>query len=325
MLISASGEYAGLLSGGCLEGDLAQHGRSVLDSGVARLVSYDMRGPGDLMFGLGSGCEGAMDILLQRLDPGHDWEPMNHLAAAWYERRAAGLTLVARSSDHALPPGAGVLARDALLFGERLPHSASGAALQALTAQLAESGSRYLVNAIEGIDVLWLIQPAPKRILLLGAGPDARPVAQLIGFLGWLTTVIDHRSHYARAEFFPGAERVLDDGVRSLADTLASPDHSTIAAAIVMSHHFAGDLAYLRTLADCEVPYVGLLGPALRRDRLLGELGSAATPLRSRLHAPVGLDLGGSSPETIALSIVAEIHAALAGRASMLPMSRRQA
>src|SRR5579864_4893102 len=85
MLICGSGEYAGLLSGGCLEGDLAEHGRAVLRTGVSKLVSYEMRGPEDLIFGLGSGCEGAMDILLQRLDPSNNWEPMTHLVSAWRE------------------------------------------------------------------------------------------------------------------------------------------------------------------------------------------------------------------------------------------------
>jgi xanthine dehydrogenase accessory factor len=140
-----------------------------------------------------------------------------------------------------------------------------------------------------------------------------------------LTTVIDHRSDYARTEYFPGADRVLDDGAHSLASALASPDAGSIAAAIVMSHHFASDLTYLHALADSDVPYVGLLGPVVRRERLLGELGSASALLRPRLHAPIGLDLGASTPETIALAIVAEIHATMAGRASMLPMSRRQA
>ena len=80
-------------------------------------------------------------------------------------------------------------------------------------------------------------------------------------------------------------------------------------AAVVMSHHLPSDLAYLRTLGATEIPYVGLLGPAVRRERLLSDLGPAAQTLRGRLRAPVGLPLGGRSPESIALAIVAELHA----------------
>jgi len=82
-----------------------------------------------------------------------------------------------------------------------------------------------------------------------------------------------------------------------------------------MSHHLESDLNYLRALAHSAVPYVGLLGPAARREKLLTDLGADAAALRPRLRAPVGLDIGGRSPESIALSIIGEVHAALAGRA----------
>jgi xanthine/CO dehydrogenase XdhC/CoxF family maturation factor len=85
-------------------------------------------------------------------------------------------------------------------------------------------------------------------------------------------------------------------------------------AAIVMSHHLVSDLAWLRLLAASSIPYVGLLGPAARRERLLQDLAGDAAALHGRLRAPVGLDIGGRSPESIALSIVAEIHAALEAR-----------
>jgi xanthine/CO dehydrogenase XdhC/CoxF family maturation factor len=74
------------------------------------------------------------------------------------------------------------------------------------------------------------------------------------------------------------------------------------------------DAAYLRALADTDIEYVGLLGPRPRRDRLLAEIGNAARGIEARLHAPIGLDIGATTPEGIALAIVAEIHAAAAGR-----------
>jgi xanthine dehydrogenase accessory factor len=81
-----------------------------------------------------------------------------------------------------------------------------------------------------------------------------------------------------------------------------------------MSHHLDSDLHYLRALASSAVPYVGLLGPAARREKLLGDLGDPVPSLRARLRAPVGLDIGGRTPEAIALSIVGEVQAALCGR-----------
>jgi xanthine/CO dehydrogenase XdhC/CoxF family maturation factor len=315
MLMTDEGEYAGLLSGGCLEGDLAMRARAVLQSGQAALAHYDTRGPDDLLFGLGSGCEGEMDILLQRLDAASDWQPLQGLAEAWRAQRPESLLLVVRSSDPAFVPGSGVFgdASQSFGFGNGAvggPHEGAQALLHRLARQRARGGaSRLWAQAAPGVDLLVLQQSAPTRIVLLGAGPDAQPVAHLAGMIGWHLTVIDHRSHYAQAARFPEAAAVLSGGPQALAALLSAPP--AFAAAVVMSHHLATDSAYLRILADTDIPYVGLLGPASRRERLIAELGEAAQRLRPRLRAPVGLVIGASTPEAIALSIVAEIQGAL--------------
>jgi CTP:molybdopterin cytidylyltransferase MocA len=149
-------------------------------------------------------------------------------------------------------------------------------------------------------------------VLLIGGGPDAVPVIELGATLGWRMTVADHRPAYADEARFPRARRVL----------LATPgqlgQHVDLAhfdAAVVMSHHIATDLAALEILAATPIPYVGLLGPASRRKRLLADLGTAtAARFGARLHAPVGLELGGRDPASIALAITAEIQAHLHGR-----------
>jgi xanthine dehydrogenase accessory factor len=328
MLICDSGEYAGVLTGGCLEGDLSERSRAVLTEGRAVLTTYDMRGPDDLLFGLGSGCEGAIDILLQRLDAGSHWQPMDRLAQAWREQRAVCLALIGRSDDSRWPSGSGVFGDDGLTFGSACAGAdhASVASLRALAQQAsAQKASHVVTQALPGVDLLSLYQAPPSQMLLLGAGPDAQPVAELAAFLGWQITVVDHRAHYARAARFPAARAVLDTGPIGLSELLDGANFPQFDTAIIMSHHFATDLAYLRLIAHTEIPYVGLLGPIVRRERLLGELGATAARLRARLRAPVGLDLGAAGPEAIALAIVAEIQGTLAGRELMGPMSRRHA
>ena len=98
-------------------GDLAEHGRAVLATGVAKLARYNTHGPEDLLFGLGSGCEGTMDILLQRLDGSNDWQPLKRLALAWRAQRAQTLVLVVQSTLPNVPAGAGVFAGDHQVFG----------------------------------------------------------------------------------------------------------------------------------------------------------------------------------------------------------------
>jgi xanthine dehydrogenase accessory factor len=321
LLIAPDGRYAGLLSGGCLEGDLAEHAQRVLGDGAARRVSYDMRTPDDLIFGLGSGCEGAMDVLLIRLDAARDWQPLTRLASAWRGRRAEEMMMLVTANDPSLPVGAGLFPADGSMFGAELPASAVTALRTATEGALAENSTRLLTTTLPGVELLHLRQAPPVPILVLGAGPDAQPVVALAAQLGWSVTVIDHRSHYAQIENFPGAATVLDGGPAAT-DTLLNAA-APFSAAVVMSHHFSSDLAYLRILARSDVPYVGLLGPPVRRERLLSELGVLADRLGARLRAPIGLDLGADTPDAIALAIAAEIHGALAGRSAVRPLSHR--
>ena len=335
MLIASSGEYAGLLSGGCLEGDLSERARRVFDSGYSEIVRYDMRGPEDLLFGLGSGCEGAMEILLQRIEASQEWQPLERLAAAWRSRRQERLLIIARTmpaaakstpaAQAARAAGSGIFISDGEAFGAA--PSAYTEALRRVAAELPPgSGSRLIPHALPGAELLLLEQAAPPRLLLLGAGADALPVATLVTFLGWSITVVDHRPHFARSERFPGADAVLAGGPTAVPDLLASARTSgtDFNGAIVMSHHLPTDLAYLRALAQSSMPYIGLLGPVSRRDRLLADLdGAEVASLEPRLRAPVGLDIGAGSPEAIALSIVAEIQAMLSGNVSMAPLSAK--
>jgi xanthine/CO dehydrogenase XdhC/CoxF family maturation factor len=124
-------------------------------------------------------------------------------------------------------------------------------------------------------------------------------------------TVVDHRPAYVDPQRFPGARVALVDP-GALCDTV---DLTGCHAAVVMSHHLPSDVVYLRALAAAETPaYVGLLGPAPRRRRILDELRPEADSLSSRLHGPVGFAIGAATPEAIALAIVTEVHAWLAGR-----------
>ena len=307
MLIAADGEYAGLLSGGCLEGDLREHARSVASTGTARIVSYDLRSTTDQLFGLGAGCEGAMDILLTRVGSHERWQPLQYMAEAARRGVNCRIAFVTASRDAALPLGHLVTDTGAPLNGAvvdpkilALRHAAAGAAGNALI-QLQQPDAELFVASIA----------PPPRLLLLGGGPDARPVAELAAFLGWRVVVVDHRSSYLVPARFPAGTELIEVRPPELASSVNLDD---FAAAVVMSHHLDSDLHYLRALAHSQLPYVGLLGPAARREKLLGDLGEDAGKLRARLRAPVGLDIGGRAPESIALSIIGEVHAAIAGR-----------
>ena len=288
MLVAQDGRYAGLLSGGCLEGDLADRARAVIASGEACFASYDMRGPDDQIWGLGSGCEGAMRILLSYCGPNNHYAPL-----PWME---ASLTATQEN-------------RYALVVAG--PPSRLGLCLQGDAA----------ARAAPGESLLWIPLQPPPSLWLCGGGPDAVPVAELARFLGWRVDVVDHRPAYADARRFAAGVRVHETRPVPLR---ALGDGPVADAVVIMSHHLHTDRGWLAALASDPPGYVGLLGPAPRREKLLGELSAGQRQaLAAVLRAPVGLDLGGRSPESIALAIISEIQAVLHQRGGQ-PFSQQR-
>lgn len=308
MLIARDSSAAGLLSGGCLESDLMERARKVLDTGGALVVEYDTRSSDDVLWGIGLGCEGAMSILLTRIDPSNDYQPFAY-AERCRERHAAGsFALVTASSNAAYPLGSAYTATAV----EALPAEIRSALSAAMPSNSNRVRRRSPPSQVEVDGATLLVVPVelPTHLLVLGAGPDAMPVVEIAALAGWHVTVLDHRPAYAVAARFPRAKRVAVNPATDLATELHGEEFD---AAVVMSHHLTSDQHYLSALADSGIPYIGLLGPALRRKRLMDELGDKATKFGARLYGPIGLDIGAHSPETIALSIVSEIQAVLAG------------
>jgi xanthine/CO dehydrogenase XdhC/CoxF family maturation factor len=305
MLFSADGQSSGLLSGGCMEADLLEHARDVLRRGAARVVKYDLRESSDPVWGLGSGCEGAMDILLQPLGPESGYHPFGAFIDVLRTRRRLTYATVVRATSD-VPVGTTFMPGGQ----DRSGHAA------AIAARCARAERERALNSIvegEGLPGSLFVGEVlpPPRLLLLGGGPDAAAVVDQAALLGWLTTVVDHRPAYATPARFARAERVV---LARPDELLGQVDPDTFDAGVVMSHHLPSDTEYLKALAGSSVPYVGLLGPAARRERLRADLGDVAERLTGRLHGPVGLDIGATTPEGIALAIVAEIHAFLSGR-----------
>jgi xanthine/CO dehydrogenase XdhC/CoxF family maturation factor len=312
--IEANGSCSGLLSGGCLEADLAEHARTVFDTGAPRRVEYRVSPDDDAIWGMGSGCEGVMEIWLTRHGPQDGWHPLPMLMTALERRAPATWALVTESADPAVRPGDFVVQVpwDDLAAPRDLPPD-TRSTLAARLANDGRSGSSGLKRTEEP-RIEWCVSSLvlPRRLLVLGAGPDAMPVVQYAALLGWRVSVYDHRPAYASAAFFPAAATVTAAPAADLAGCMQLDDFDAV---VVMSHHLTSDLAYLRALVDASPGYVGLLGPAARRKRLLDELGaSTAARFDGRLRAPIGLDLGGRDPASIALAIVAQIQAHFHGR-----------
>lgn len=275
LLLLPDGTRIGSISGGCLEEDVLERARRVLASGRSGLAVYDTTAENDLVWGVGLGCQGVVRIFIERLaDPRPAW--VAELRRNLRARRDTPLAV-----DYA-GPGA---------TGTRLAGKEAG--------------------ATEFHEII----PASPALVICGAGDDAQPLARLAREIGWHITVADTRPAYASRDRFPEADLVVSGPVAEIAASLALDDHTFV---VVMTHRYVDDREFLRALLPRALPYLGQLGPRTRTDRLLGELKDSGIALsdaaRATLHAPVGLDLGGGTPETVALAILAEMQARLAGR-----------
>jgi xanthine dehydrogenase accessory factor len=308
MLIAGDSSYRGLISGGCLEVDLAGHAKRVFADGKTRNVCYDMSEGDDFAWGLGLGCDGIIHLMLQRLDS-EQFGFLKTLDQAWQAKKNGLLSLVTSSSDpgfsagdFALDCGADFCAGEAQLM--KSLHSPEGSSFSGGH----DMSRRYWQDAIDTkhgkVGLLLIPIMPPPAILICGAGHDAVPLARLAVEMGWHCTIVDHRPGFARSDRFPASCEIKILQPAELSTHIALPD---VAAAVLMTHHLGHDRTYLSQVAEAAVPYIGLLGPRARRDRLLREIAVK----NIHVHGPAGLDIGAEMPESIALAIIAEIHAFL--------------
>ena len=320
MVIRDDSSTVGLVSGGCLESDLAEHARRVRASGRAELVTYDTRNDDDAPWGLGLGCNGLIEVLLEPLPPQRARD-----VAALIDQALAGdapsvIATVIRAPDSAngsTAVGAHALLRNAEVesIGEWGTGSVLTDAAQNLVDALA-AGRRGIVREIGPTEVAFEVVMPAVRLIVCGTGPDAAPVARFASQLGWDVIVVDHRPlRGAHSTRFPGARVVECAEALLLADVVSLTSRS---AAVVMSHHLTRDRDYVQALLAANVGYLGVLGPRARTERMLAEITAAsATPatIGDHFFSPVGMDIGGEGPEAIALAIISQVSAVTSGRA----------
>lgn len=316
MLVTASGERAGTISGGCLEAEVSRKIAWLTQRG-ASIQSYQSSFDDDnegVPYGLG--CGGTIWILMEAGESVHQVMAATQRAL---EMRIASVTVISLEAD--------LLHRTAVLDEEQMLHSDTGGAKE-LTNLVRQSLSQGRVVAQPGDDASLLpkalcvpIMP-PPRLHIFGAGDDAQPIVRFAAELGWEVTVADGRGHLLRQERFPEArhlELIPFDGsasseVREISGELGVHDGDS---AVILTHSYEQDRAILQRVLLRPLQYLGILGPLHRTQRILKsiseELGLSVEECLARLHAPVGLSIGSGNPAVIALAIIAEIQAEMEG------------
>ena len=318
MLMTARGRTAGMISGGCLENDARERAREVMATGKPILVTYDSTAPEDIVFGLGLGCNGIVQVLIEPLTAGDDTNVLAFFAACVARRQMGRIATIFQSENVQL--GARVLRWPDARITSSCDDPAVSAAL--VKAQQENAARR---NAVCGIDlpdgssagVLIETVAPPLPLTIFGAGDDAIPLAQMAKLIGWHVTVIDARPAYATRERFPNADAVhcLRPEALPTSQQVVFPPESMI---MIMTHNFTHDRELLRVLLPRPLRYLGALGPKSRTRRLLDELADEGTTftdeMLEHLHGPAGLDIGAETPEEIAVSIIGEMQAVLSRR-----------
>ncbi|AHG04153.1 cytochrome oxidase I [Halobacterium sp. DL1] len=307
LLAPADDDALGAITAGCLEGPVAELAADARQTGAAAVETFDLMDEDE--WGLGLGCNGIIDVLVEPLDDSYD-----PLLDALAEREPATVLTVVESDDEAVPVGArSVLTAEGFRTGDDRPGLPDDALddLRDAAADARESGSSGGVTVErEAGDLLVFVdgvEPAPD-LLLFGAQNDVHAVARFGAEAGFRVTVASARGARADEDAFPHAHRVVGTHPDDIGDAVEAPERTY---AVLMSHNLIDDqLALEELLRETDVPYVGLMGPRERfeeiRDAAAAE-GATFTPEElDRVSTPVGLDLGDGSPTGIALSVVAE-------------------
>ncbi len=301
MLITGDGGRTGSISGGCLEGDVVKKAWWLTGETDAVVRVYDNTSDDDAVWAFGLGCNGVVHVLLERFGAGTQPLPISLLEAC---RTAGGVLATVISGEETgqklaiFPDGS---------ERREMARAVLADAVGTVACAVFESGKSQLTT-VDDVEVFVEYIAPPLRLLVVGAGQDALPLMRFARELGWHVTVVDGRSHLARPERFPQADRVL---TADLENPLGGLNVDAQTAAVIMSHSYEQDAAFMGALHPLELRYLGALGPRKRTERMLDELGYTARP---DLHSPVGLDLGADTSEEIALAIVSEIQATLKAR-----------
>jgi xanthine/CO dehydrogenase XdhC/CoxF family maturation factor len=316
MLIDKDGNSLGTISGGCLEADVLERARTVLQTKIPQVITYDTRENENSLFGLQMGCNGVIRVLLES---GRDNFLLNFVSKCFAERRYVVVaTLISAPENFSQTLGTRCFFGDESFAACEFSDSEFFSELKSVSEQVLESKrSRCEIFQTSEGEVEFFIEliAPPVSLFVFGAGFDARPVADFAKNLGWRVTVIDHRSMFANKERFPDADEVLILPSEDLQGNLLIDEN---AAAVIMTHNYTRDREILRFLLESKAAYVGALGPKKRTAKLLEELRAEGINFSSeqlrKLFAPVGLDFGANTPEAIALSVIAEIQSVLSNR-----------
>ncbi len=317
MIVRDDGQF-GTIGGGCGEAEVFRKARVLLeDEAGARLTEVDLTGDFDQQE-IGT-CGGIMDVLIDRWSPERDLALARKLADAAERNRPAALLTVVDPGSGAAAVGARTVVDPAERDPAALkPVGLESFALEQVCERAADSHAGLLEVLETGLHHTTRIQPtgAPRifvdpisgaqRLIIVGAGHIAQPLATLGSMLGFHVTVIDDRHQFANRERFPSANEIIVKPFRAAIESLKLDKHCYLIS-VTRGHAYDEEAVEAALRQPCG--FVGMIGSRRRVKTTLDRLVEAGIP-RERtedVHAPLGLDIGAETPGEIAVAIIAEI------------------
>lgn len=317
MILTRFRWVAGSVSGGCLEGDISEKGWMRTKDGNPVLVTYDatssVDNDDDIRSAFGLGCDGTVEVLLERAGVAGRIDALEFASRCLRAHKRGAVTTVFHSTEPGIPVGA----RLAIVAGgaleeevEKLDAPVRDAIVADMRGviEMGRAVNRTYVTAHGSIEVLIEAVLPPPRLFLCGTGHDAVPVAALAHTMGWEVFICATEAKYSTRERFSMADAVLVGAPQEVSARIAESDR---AVALVMHHNSDRDRESLQMLLGTKLRYVGLIGPRSRTQRLLREIGIDDED--PRVIGPAGLQIGAESPQELALAIISEMQAVLAG------------
>jgi len=320
MLVTEDGELTGAISGGCLEGDALHKALFAMHQKKNMLVTYDTTDDDDAKLGMGLGCNGIIQVLIEPIDPDDPANPIQLLKKITGKRKdAVLLTLFSLKNKRMFQPGTCMLYTDEKIlthksFDPSLVRIMEDEAKQALSNQ-SSAFKNYISQSHDMTAYIEFIKPV-VALVICGAGNDVVPLTQMAAILGWQTIIVnDGRDKNTKHSRFESTCQLMITRPEKVLSQIEIDDQTVF---VLITHNYNYDLAMLRQLVQKDITYIGLLGPKKKLERMLDELGQEGIHLTekqlSAIYSPVGLDIGAESPEEIALSILSEIKAVLTNR-----------
>lgn len=317
MLVTEKGELTGAISGGCLEGDALNKALLAIHQQKNTLVTYDTSDEEDAVLGLGLGCNGIIQVLIQPLQ--HYPGAMTLLTKVSASRQPNVLvtlfSLHYRRADH---PGTCLLYNgENVDLLTALPRELHDTLLNDVSTSLLTKKTAFTTYHFDEDEITAYIEYVPPVVSLIiaGAGNDTDPLVEMASILGWQVTLIDDgRDRNTKAGRPFATCQVKAPNPESALENVLVDDMTFF---LLMTHNYNYDLVMLRQLLKQDARYIGVLGPRKKLDRMLSELSKQEFRIserqRSSIYNPIGLEIGAETPEEIALSIIAEIQSVIAG------------